>query len=214
VSSYTVVKLDEIEEMTDGRCPWRAIRHHLGIQAFGINSWTARDAGDRLINEHGEEGDDGDEELYVVLGGHATFEVGDDKVDAPDGTLVFVPPGTRRTAFAEEAGTTVLAIGAPPGRAYEVMGWELWAPALPYYSSGDFEKAIEVMAPIVAEHPEYPALLFNLACLESLAGHKDDAIAHLRTAIEHLPRFKESAKHDSDFDAIREEQAFQELVGA
>jgi len=78
VSSYTVVKLDEIEETTDGRCPWRAIRHHLGIQAFGINSWTARDAGDRLINEHGEEGDDGDEELYVVLGGHATFEVGDE----------------------------------------------------------------------------------------------------------------------------------------
>ena len=69
------------------------------------------------------------------------------------------------------------------------------------------------MSPIVAEHPEYPALLFNLACLESLAGHKVDAIAHLRTAVEHSPRFQESAKHDSDFDPIREEPGFKELVG-
>src|SRR5581483_3894946 len=102
--SYKVANLDEIEEVNDGRCPWRGVRHHLGIQAFGINSWTARDAGDRIINEHSEEPDDdhGEEELYVVLEGHATFEVGEDKVDAPEGTLVFVPPGTRRTAFAEE----------------------------------------------------------------------------------------------------------------
>jgi len=213
VSGYTVAKLDEIEEMTDGREPWRPIRHHLGIQAFGINSWTARDAGDRIINEHGEEGDSGDEELYVVLRGHATFEVGDDKIDAPEGTLVFVPPGTRRTAFAEEAVTTVLAIGAPPGKPYTPFGWELWAPALPYYTSGDYDKAIEIMAPIVAEHPEYPGLLFNLACLESLAGRKDDAVGHLRTAIEHTPRFKDMAKTDSDFDPIREDPGFKELVG-
>lgn len=213
MSGYTVAKLDEIEEMDDGRCPWRPVRHHLGIQAFGINSWTARAAGDRLINEHGEEGDDGDEELYVVLNGHATFEVGDDKVDATEGTLVFVPPGTRRTAFAEEAGTTVLAVGAPQGRAYEVIGWELWAPALPYYSRGDYDGAIEVMAPIAAEHPQYPGLVYNLACLESLAGRPADAVEHLRAAIELAPRFKESAKHDSDFDAIREDPGFKELVG-
>jgi len=213
MSGYTVAKLDEIEQMGDGRCPWRPIRHHMGIQAFGINSWTAPDAGDRIINEHGEEGDGGEEELYLVLGGHATFEVGDDKVDAPEGTLVFVAPGTRRTAFAEEAGTTVLAIGAPPGQPYTAFGWELWAPALPYYTSGDYDKAIEIMDPIVAEHPEYPGLLFNLACLESLAGRKDDAVGHLRTAIEKTPRFKDMAKTDSDFDPIREEPAFQELVG-
>jgi tetratricopeptide (TPR) repeat protein len=214
MSGYKVAKLDEIEQMDDGRCPWRPVRHHLGIQAFGINSWTARDAGDRIINEHEEEGDGGDEELYLVLRGRATFEVGDDRVDAPEGTLVFVPTDTRRTAFAEEAGTTVLAVGAPPGRAYEAFGWEVWAPALPHYSSGDYDKAIEVLAPIVAEHPEYPGPLYNLACLESLAGRPADAVGHLRTAIERAPRFQEMAKGDSDFDPIRDEPAFKELVGA
>ncbi len=108
----------------------------------------------------------------------------------------------------------MLAIGAPPGRAYEAFGWEVWAPALPYYSSGDYDKAIEVLVPIVAEHPEYAGPLYNLACLESLAGRRDDAVEHLRTAIERAPRFKDMAKGDSDFDAIREEPAFEELVGA
>ena len=77
---------------------WKSIRHHFGITAFGINAWTAGDAGDRIINEHTQ---DDEEELYVVLEGRATFEVGDEKVDAPAGTLVFVSPGERRTAFAD-----------------------------------------------------------------------------------------------------------------
>jgi tetratricopeptide (TPR) repeat protein len=92
------------------------------------------------------------------------------------------------------------------------FGWELWAPALPYYTSGDYDKAIEVMTPIVAEHPQYSGLLFNLACLESLAGRPADAIEHLGTAIERHPQFKDMAKTDSDFDPIREEPGFKALV--
>ena len=50
MGGFTAVHLEEIEEITDGRCPWRPVRHHLGIKSFGINAWTAREAGDRLIN--------------------------------------------------------------------------------------------------------------------------------------------------------------------
>jgi hypothetical protein len=66
MSGYAVAHLDEIAEMDDGRCPRRPVRHHFGITAFGVNAWTARDAGDRIINEH-DESDDGNEELYLVL---------------------------------------------------------------------------------------------------------------------------------------------------
>ena len=208
-----VAHLDEIEEVEDGRCPWRGVRHHLGISAFGINSWTARDAGDRIINEHEEGGDDGDEELYVVLKGHATFEIGDEKVDAPEGTLVFVETGVRRTAFAEEAATTILAIGAPAGKPYEVFGWEVWAPLNALYQAGDYEGAIAQGREVIEAHPEYSGPLYNLACCESLAGRKDDAIRHLRQSIERSERFREFAKGDSDFDPIREEPEFKELVG-
>ncbi len=213
MSGYAVATLDEIEEVDDGRCPFRPVRHHLGITAFGVNAWTARDAGDRIVNEHDEGEDDGNEELYVVLKGHATFEVGGEKVDAPEGALVFVPPGTRRTAFAEEAATTVLAIGGVAGEAYEPGGWEVWAPAGRLYRDGEYERAIELVTPIATANPRYRALLYNLACCESLAGHAADAIEHLRTAIERSERFRGLAREDSDFDPIRATPEFTELVG-
>ena len=64
MSGYAVARLDEIDEITDGREPWRPIRHHFGITSFGVNAWTGREAGDRIINEHDEK--DENEELYLV----------------------------------------------------------------------------------------------------------------------------------------------------
>ena len=212
MAEYRVARIEEIEEIDDGREPLRPIRHHLGITAFGITSWTAKKAGDRIINEHAEDQPNDPEELYVVLDGHARFEVGDDTVDAPQGTLVFVPPGPRRTAFAEADGTTVLAIGATAGQAYEPSGWEVFAPLYPLYRSGDYEGYIEQAKQLIEAHPEYGSALYNLACVESLAGRKEDAIEHLRIAIERWPRSKELAPGDSDFDAIRDEPGFKELI--
>jgi hypothetical protein len=123
---YMVAQLAEIEEIDDGREPFRPIRHHFGITSFGVTTWTARAAGDRIINEHDEAGED--EELYLVQSGRATFELDDARVDAPAGTFVFARPGVKRTAYAEEPRTTILAVGGTPGQAYEVDGWELWAP--------------------------------------------------------------------------------------
>ena len=137
MSNYKVTRLDEIEALDDGRVPTQPVRHHLGIQAFGVNGFTAREAGDRLINEHDESAEyDRHEELYVVVNGHARFEIGDETVDAPRGTLVFVPPDLTRTAFAEEAGTALLAVGAAAGQAYEPGGWEIWSPFNSLYQAG------------------------------------------------------------------------------
>ena len=212
--TFQATDLRQIEEIDDGRCAFRPVRHHLGISAFGVNSWTAKAAGDRLVNEHdeGEGGGDSQEELYVVTAGRATFELDGDRVDAPAGTLVFCEPGVKRTAFAEEAGTTILAFGAVKGAAYVVFGWELWAPANPYYNSGDWEGAIAVAKPAVEANPEFAGPLYNLACVESLAGHADDAIGHLRQALEQGPRFRELAREDTDFDSIRDDPRFAELV--
>jgi len=35
MSRYAVAHLDEIDEISDGRCPSRPIRHHFGIRSFG-----------------------------------------------------------------------------------------------------------------------------------------------------------------------------------
>jgi len=212
MSRYTVAHLDEIDERDDGRCPYRPVRHHLGITAFGVNTWTARAAGDRIINEHNESEPDANEELYLVMTGRARFELDGDQVDAPAGTFVFARPGVKRTAFAEEAGTTVVALGGTPGKAYESDGWELWAPLHPLYEAGEYAQAADRGRELVEEHPQYAALFYNLACCESLAGRATDALGHLRQAIAMSEKFRAFAKDDSDFDPIREEAGFKELV--
>ena len=210
MSGYAVAHFDEIDEMDDGRCPWRPVRHHFGITSFGVNTWTGRDAGDRIINEHDES--DENEELYVVLQGRAVFELEGERIDAPSGTLVFVRPGVKRTAFAEEPETTIIALGGTPGQAYEPEGWELWAPLRPLYEAGDYAEAADGLRVVVEAHPEYAGLFYNLACCESLAGRTADAIDHLRRAIDMSERFRAYAKDDSDFDPIRDEQAFKEVI--
>jgi tetratricopeptide (TPR) repeat protein len=211
VSEYTVARLDEIEEIDDGRCPWRPVRHHLGITSFGVNSFTGKDAGDRIINEHDEEGEH--EELYLVHTGRARFELGGESVDAPAGTLVFAERGVIRTAFAEEPGTTLLALGGEPGKAYHPTGYELWAPLHPLYEAGNYAEAADRGRGLLEANPHYPELGYNIACCESLAGRPADAIAHLRMAIEAHEPMRKWAAEDSDFDPIRNEPAFRELVG-
>jgi tetratricopeptide (TPR) repeat protein len=213
LSSYAVAHIDEIDELDDGRAPQRPVRHHFGITAFGINAWTARETGDRLINEH-DEADDGQEELYLVVHGRAVFEIDGERRDAPSGTFVFVRPGVKRTAFAEEQGTTLVAVGGVPGQAYEPSGWEVWAPFNPLYEAGKFAEAADQAREAIESEPRYGAALYNLACCESLAGRTDDAVEHFRQAIELSERLRDYAKEDSDFDPIRDEPAFKKLVGA
>jgi hypothetical protein len=80
------------------------------------------------------------------------------------------------------------------------------------YQAGDYEGVIAKGRAEIEAHPRYGGPLYNLACVESLAGHSQDAIRHLRAAIEARPTFRDLARDDSDFDAIRNEPGFRELV--
>jgi tetratricopeptide (TPR) repeat protein len=210
MSSYKVTQLEEIEEITDGRCPWRPVRKHFGIMSFGINAWTAPNAGDRIINEHDEDGEH--EELYIVQRGRATFELDGERIDAPAGTFVYADPGVKRTAFAEEPGTTLIAMGGTPGRVFEPNGWEVWAPIHALYEAGKYDEAADRGVSLIEANPEFADVAYNVACCESLAGRKADAIEHLRLAIERSERFREFAAGDTDLDAIRDEPAYKELM--
>jgi tetratricopeptide (TPR) repeat protein len=212
MSGYLVAHLDEIDELTDGRQPWRPVRHHFGITSFGVNAWTARAAGDQIINEHDESEPDSHEELYVVLQGHATFELDGERVDAPTGTLVFARPGVKRTAFAEEAGTTIMALGGTPGKPYEAHGWEIWAPLRLLYEAGEYAAVADRGQELLEARPQYAEPIYNLACCEALAGRTTKAIEHLRLAIELSERLRAFAEGDSDLDAIRDEPGFKELI--
>jgi tetratricopeptide (TPR) repeat protein len=168
-----------------------------------------------VIEEHDELGTAAGkhQELYLVLRGSATFDLDREKTTVPAGSCVFIrDPTIRRGALAEEDGTIVLVVGGTPGEAYAVSAWEAAADAYPHWESGDHQKAVEMLRSVVDEHPEAGIVLYNLACVETLVGESDAALDHLRRAIELEERFRELARTDEDFDAIRDRQEFRELL--
>jgi hypothetical protein len=209
MTRYSVIRLDEIDEITDGRLPCRPVRHHFGIRSFGVNAWTAAAAGERVLNQHDEAGDA--EELYLVHRGRATFELDGARVDAQAGTFVFARPGVMRTAFAEEPGTTILAIGGRPGEAYEPDGWELWMPVAPLFNEGRYAEAADRTRELAGAHPQLPLLTYMIACCESMAGRTEAALEALRAAAV-SPRMRMLAAKDPDLAAIRGEAAFAEII--
>ena len=113
-----------IDEIASRQWPhWIPVRHHFGIETFGINLWRDRDDG-TLIPEH-DHAEDGEPELYYTVEGNATFTIGGEEVEVPAGTCLWIEPSSTRAARAREPGTLVLSIGAgPPGTAYAPAGWD------------------------------------------------------------------------------------------
>jgi hypothetical protein len=90
---------------------------------------------------------------------------------------------------------------------------ELWEPVRPLYDAGRYAEAADRGRELIEAHPGLAYLHYNVACCESRAGRTSDAIEHLRQAIDGWEGCREMAKEDSDFDAIRDEPAFQDLIG-
>jgi tetratricopeptide (TPR) repeat protein len=212
---FKTANLGDMEIPTSQALRWATVRSHLGIEAFGVNAWTADEAGKEVISEHDEAGDGSaqHQELYVVLNGQATFTVDGEKFEAAPGTFVFVrDPTAKRKAVADEPETTVLAIGAKAGEAFTPSQWERSAPAFAFFATKEFDKAYDVLADARQQYPDDAGVLYNLACAESMLGRTDDALGHLEQAIA-TERFREAAKTDPDFDPIRGDPRFEQLFG-
>ena len=209
-SPFEVARLDDLDRFEDDFTTV-PIRIPLGIGSFGINAYSAREAGGLVIEAHDELGSGAGrhEELYLVVSGAADFTLDGRDVPAERGTLVFVrDPAVRRKAVAREPDTTVLVVGGVPGQPFTPSPWESWLAALPHYRRGDHARAVEVMRAALDAYPGNPNVLYNLACVEALAGERAGAIDHLRRAIEANPAAREWALADDDFVPIRDDPAF------
>ncbi len=209
--SFRATTLEEIPRQTGAEgSVWLRVRKELDVSAFGVNVYGA-DAGKRVIEEHDELGAAAarHEELYVVLRGHARFELDGEELDARAGTAVFVrDPSVRRGAHAEEDGTLVLVAGGSPGRAYEVAIWEQAADAYPHWERGDYGRAVEILRAVVEKHPDTGLVVYNLACAEALNGEHDAALEHLAHATALEERWRKAARDDPDFGAVRDDPRF------
>lgn len=208
MSGWERVHVDELDAIPVAGVVWHPVRRRLGIRAFGMNAYTAEAVGEQIVEEH-DESSLGHEEVYAVVRGRVTFTVGGETFGAGAGTLVFVrDPALRRVAVADTDDALVLAVGGPPGEAYEPSAWEASFMAAPLLDAGRFDEAIQLFHEELRRHPGNGSLLYNLACAESRAGHAADAVAHLKNAIAAEERFAERAKADPDFDPIRGEPGF------
>jgi mannose-6-phosphate isomerase-like protein (cupin superfamily) len=211
MATWTTAQYQDIDEITDGRVPWRPVRFHFGIESFGLNVFTGKEAGDRLLNEH-DETDDGNEEVYFVHSGRARFELDGKTVDAAPGTFVYAKPEATRTAFAEEPNTVLVAMGGVPGKAYETHGWEIWAPLQPLYQAGEYEQVADRLGSDLTLDSPWPMLHYNAACIYSLTERKQQALDHLRRAMELAPdNIPGYAENDDDLANVRDEPVFKEL---
>jgi mannose-6-phosphate isomerase-like protein (cupin superfamily) len=100
---------------------WHSVRWHLGIEGFGVNAIT-RNKDEWLTKEH-DELETGQQELFVILEGHAEFTLDGEKLDAPTGIAIAVDPEVKRSADALVSPTTMLIIGAPTGKSYKPPSW-------------------------------------------------------------------------------------------
>ncbi len=136
------------------------------MQAFSARSGVS------IISEHDETslGVAGQEELYLVLRGAATFEIDGEVVEAPTGAMVQVRRSAKRKATATEDDNTILAVGGTTGEAYKPAPEEA-SEAFGAYGAGDYETALAKQLVVVEKQPDNAVAHFNAGCFAARAGH-------------------------------------------
>ena len=75
-----------------------------------------------------------------------------------------------------------------------------------------YEEAEDHYRVAIELNPAHPKPYFNLACLCSILGRTDEAIALLQDALKRAPILRQDAIVDPDFEPIRNNPAFRRLV--
>lgn len=208
-----MVHLDEVKPGHPYGSAWLPLRAELGIKAFGVSAYRG-DAGDLLVPRHNEGAGGGagvHEELYVVMSGQATFTVGTETVDAPQGTCVFVVQNEVREAHAVAPGTTVLAIGAAAGEVYRIAPWEYGSRAARAAELGDVDDLQRIADEGIATYGEHVTMLIAQACVAAQRGRPEEALDYLRraTADEDFGEWaRERAAREPLLDPVRNHPAF------
>ncbi len=84
------------------------------------------------------------------------------------------------------------------------LRWDYLKRAYGSRNAGRVEEGAAILAQGLERYPGDATILYDLACYESLAGRLDEALAHVRTALELDESLRPLAEGDSDLDALRE----------
>jgi len=197
---FRTVHLDDLEEVPwkDARLTYRPLRGQLGISAFGAAAFTAAHAGDEVVEPHAESPDGrGQQELYFVARGRATFTLAGEQLDAPTGTFVFVEdPTVLRAAVAAEPDTAVLVFGGDPA-AFTPAGEEYIARVRAALLEDDPGRARALAEAGRRELPDSPGVAYALALAAAASGDDAEARRRLAEAVDRVPELADEARTDA-----------------
>jgi uncharacterized Ntn-hydrolase superfamily protein len=92
------------------------------------------------------------------------------------------------------------------------LRWDALRRATAHYAPGRYAAGAEILAVAHDRFPDDASILYDLACYECLDGRSEEALAHVRAAIELDPGLRAAAAGDADFAALAGEQAFRDAV--
>lgn len=112
--------IEDLPPLWDGFA--RLVRAGLGLSAFGANVMNV--PADYTTKSH-DEGDSGQQELYVGLHGSGWILLDEDgeRIPVDPGHVVAVGPGRSRALAGGPDGLRVLIVGGTAGAAYEPASW-------------------------------------------------------------------------------------------
>ena len=80
------------------------------------------------------------------------------------------------------------------------------------YIDDSFWSHVETLQTL-EQMPDHAGLHYNYACLATLAGDtSDETFTHLRRSVELRPGFRDSARHDDDLAALRDDPRFEQAL--
>jgi uncharacterized cupin superfamily protein len=119
VPDVTVKAEDEFETYFLGSMS--RVRSGLGVESFGMQL-IRMGPNENRYPEH-DHSHDGQEEVYVVLQGEATLQVGGEEHRLAPGVFARVGPAEKRKIVTGDDGVKLLALGGMPGKAFEPVGF-------------------------------------------------------------------------------------------
>ena len=83
---------------------------------------------------------------------------------------------------------------------------------LALFHKKQLDKAAELFREAILEEPNYPEALYNLACCYAMLGQRDNALVYLDRSIKLDLKCLDWAGQDMEFDSIREDEAFVQVL--
>ena len=118
MGDYTVKRFEDMHAHPRMGDAFKLARASLGVTSFGMQIISLPPNSGEFYPNH-DHLHDGQEEVYVVLGGGGAIAIDGEQVALAPDMAVRVSPGSKRQLLPGGEGMRVLVVGGVPGRPYE-----------------------------------------------------------------------------------------------